>query len=124
MEPYADVEFYKNQYGGTVLKEDAVIKKALKDASLDIDLLTMNRIVKYGMDMLSPMQKERVKTAVCEQADFKAENSEFLGADIKSYKAGDLTISFGNTHTTVNGVQTTERVIVMLRQTGLSTRRL
>lgn len=124
MESYADVEFYKNQYGGTILKEDGEIEKALKDAALDVDLLTMNRIVKYGMDMLSAMQKERVKIAVCEQADFKVENADFLGADIESYKAGDLTVSFGSTFITVNGVQTTERVVVMLKQTGLSTRRL
>ena len=46
-EPYVTSDYYKDEYGGTIVPEEQ-LAKALRQASRHIDTLTYNRIVGRG----------------------------------------------------------------------------
>ena len=66
---YADYEYYKTEYKGTMPEEEAV--KALKQAERHIDTLTYNRIKGCGFEALTEFQRGIIQECVCMMADFE-----------------------------------------------------
>ena len=79
---YADLEYYRNTYGGKLPDEEA--EKALKQASRHIDILTYRRIAGVGFENLTPFQQETVKEVTCMMADFESANASMINSLINS----------------------------------------
>lgn len=119
---YADIAYYKNEYDGTIVCDEE-LNSILSRASNQIDNLTYNRIAAIGFDNLTEFQKNKIKKAVCYQADFLAQYGDYLDMPLSGYSVGDISLSFkakeggGNT-------KTSDEVINLLKATGLTSRRL
>ena len=61
------------------------LESALKAAERDIDSLTFCRIHRCGLDGLTDFQRQNVKQAVVDQADFRAQYGELLDNPLASY---------------------------------------
>lgn len=118
---YATADDYE-RYGDDLIPADK-IEKALDRASDQIDRLTYNRIVAWGVDNLTPFQRNNVTKAVCQQADFQYQYGDYLDAPLAGYSAGSVSLSFRSVEG-AGGVKTTDAVIGLLRATGLTDRRL
>jgi hypothetical protein len=114
--PYVDSEYYKNTYKG-ILIPDNEISNRLETASDSIDDLTYNRITAIGFENLTSFQQDKIKKAVCIQADFLYQYGDYMNLPVDSYTAGSLTLSLGN-----NGIKTPGSVANYLRQSGLTCR--
>lgn len=120
MLPYADENYYHNEYGG----EEESIKKYLKSASEDIDTLTYNRIVHCGFNNLTDFQKEKIQRATCMFAEFKIENEELLQTPFSSYSINGVGMSFDSNLNikVIRGIAIPLNVYRLLNQTGLTNR--
>jgi len=116
---YADADYYKYEYSGNVIPDEALSSQLAK-ASDQIDSLTYNRIRAVGFDGLTPFQQGCVKKAVCSQADFNAQYGAYADMPLAGYKIGDVSLNFATEK--VNGVATTREVLQYLAQTGLTCR--
>ena len=116
---YADVEYYKDTYGGTAIP-DTEITKQLSRASDQIDSMTYNRIGARGFDSLTPYQRDKVKKAVCAQADFMYQYSPYLDLPVSGYTAGSISLTLKSGE----AVKTTDEVLGLLKYTGLTDRRV
>ena len=93
MSQYADSKYYYNVFNGNLIGNN--INKYLREASEKIDEVTFNRIVGIGFDNLTDFQKEKVKLAVCYQAEYifekgyDAENED----DISNYTVLDISVT-------------------------------
>lgn len=125
MATYADVEYYKETYGGTSIPDDA-LERALKQASRHIDTLTYNRIVGAGFDHLTPFQQNIIKEVCCTLADFEYENEDMLNSVLQSYAINGVSMAFGSGWNVVcqNGVAIRRDTYEYLAQTGLCCRSL
>ena len=103
---YADLEFYKETYKGTL--EDAKIEKALQQASRHIDTLTYNRIVAIGIENLTEFQQGIIKECECLMADWEMENEDYIGSSASA--------------TVVNGVAVSRDIYSHLQKCGLCCR--
>ena len=93
MSQYADDSYYYNEYQGDKIPGDEIIRK-LKEASEKIDEVTFNRIVSIGFNNLTDFQKEKIREAVCAQADYIYENGyDNDEGDISSYSVLDITVN-------------------------------
>lgn len=92
MSRYVDSDYYYNVYLGDIIPDEDLDKK-LKEASEKIDEVTFNRIVKIGFDNLTEFQKEKVKEAVCAQADYIYDNGYDNEEDVSSYSVLDITVN-------------------------------
>ena len=122
---YADVSYYRDQYGGTLPDEEA--EKAMFTASRHIDSMTFNRIVGKGFSNLSEFQKEMIQYVVCKQADFEKENESLINSILSSYSLNGVSMGIdanGWNVTVGNGVVMQADTYSMLEQTGLCCRRL
>ena len=122
---YADLEYYRNTYGGKLPDEEA--EKALRQASRHIDILTYRRIAGMGFDNLTPFQQETVKEVSCMMADFESANASMINSLINSYSLNGASISFSGESANcqlVNGVVIQRDVYEMLNMTGLTCRSL
>ena len=119
--PYVDAVYYLTEYGGTTIPETD-LERFLKRANDQVDSMTYNRIVSVGFDQLTDFQQERVKQAVCAQADFIAQYGDFTDVPLQGFSAGKISMSF--TGEQINGVATSRTVRSYLDQTGLTSRRL
>lgn len=124
MSLYVDTNYYINTYDGTIPSED--VEKYLEMSQEVIDSITFNRIVKIGFDNLSDIQQERVKKAICCQADYIFENG-YNGenhSDISSYNVLDISVSIkeDSNKTTASKMHLSERAYNLIRQTGLDCR--
>ncbi len=119
--PYADAEYYKNTYGGSVIP-DAELVRQLDRASDHVDAITYNRIVTHGFESLTAFQQTRVKKAVCTHADFQYQYGPYLNMPLSGYSAGGISLSFKSVE--YGGVKTSEEVTSLLKATGLMDRRL
>ena len=122
---YADIEFYKNTYKGTL--EDADIDKALRKASRHIDTLTYNRIVAVGFDNLTEYQQGIIKECECLMADWETENADYINSLLSSYSLNGSSMSFtGNSASAmvVSGVAVSRDIYSHLQKCGLCTRSL
>ena len=122
-EPYADAQYYRDEYGGTVLpKEDA--ERRLIHASRHIDSLTFNRIVGQGFENLTDFQQSTIQEVVCQQADFEYENEDEISTVLSSYSINGVSAQFGSSWNvfTEKGIAIKRDVYALLRQTGLCCR--
>lgn len=117
---YADAEFYRDVYQGTIIPPEEQ-ERALVHASHQIDCLTYNRILAKRFDNLTPFQQEKVKMAVCVQADFTKQFGELLDLPLSGFSAGSISMSMGEK---INGVVASGEAQRLLGQTGLTCRRL
>mgnify|MGYP000889074662 CR=1 FL=1 len=115
---YVDSDCYKNTYRGSIIPDEELENK-LELASDDINSLTYNRIVGIGFDNLTPFQQDKIKKAVCLQAEFLYKYSDFMNLPVDSYSAGSLSLSLGKES---NGIKTSDKVINYINQTGLTCR--
>lgn len=118
---YVDVEYYKNEYGGTIIA-DKELKQKLSRAKDQIDTLTYNRIIGLGFENLSLFQQDKIKKAICLQADFITQYGDYINLPVSSFSIGSTSLSFDSN--IVNGITTTKEVINYISQTGLNNRRL
>lgn len=114
---YVDSNYYKNTYKGNAITDDELENK-LELASDNIDSLTYNRIIGLSFDNLTPFQQDKIKKAVCCQADFLYQYGDYLNLPVSSYTASSTTVEFGSS----NGIKTPDSVINYLKQTGLTCR--
>ena len=122
---YADVSYYRDQYGGTLADEEA--EKAIFTASRHIDSMTFNRIAGKGFDNLTEFQKEMIRYAACKQADFEKETESLLNSILSSYILNGVSMGIdpdGWNVTVRNGVVMQSDTYSVLEQTGLCCRRL
>ena len=118
---YADLEYYRNTYGGKLPDEEA--EKALKQASRHIDILTYRRIAGVGFENLTPFQQETVKEVTCMMADFESANASMINSLINSYSINGASISFSGESANcqlINGVIVQRDVYEVLSLTGLT----
>lgn len=116
---YADAAYYKDEYGGTAIPDEA-IRTHLSRASDQIDALTYNRIRGRGFENLSCYQQECAQKAVCAQAEFNHRYGSYADMPLQGYKIGDISLNFATEQ--VNGVATTRDVLNYLGQAGLTSR--
>ena len=118
---YADLEYYRNTYGGKLPDEE--VEKALKQASRHIDILTYRRIAGVGFENLTPFQQETVKEVACMMADFESVNASMINSLINSYSINGASISFSGESANcqlVKGVVIQRDVYETLSLTGLT----
>lgn len=120
---YADLEYYRNTYNGTL--EDADAEKALRNASRHIDTLTYNRIEGIGFENLTVFQQGIIKECACLMADWEIENADYINSILSSYSLNGASMSFGGTGssaTVVSGVAVSRDIYAHLQKCGLCTR--
>ena len=109
---YVDISYYKDNFKGDILNDDT-LENRLERASDQIDKLTYNRIIGVEFKNLSPFQQDKIKKAVCLQAEFIEQYGEFINMPLSGFN-GSI----------VNGITTTQEVINYIYQTGLNSRRI
>lgn len=94
---YVNEKYYSDEFMGVKLPNDE-IEKYLKLAQEKIDSITFNRIVAIGFDNLTDFQKEKIKEAICYQAEYIFENgyNNENNRDISSYSVLDISVSKDN----------------------------
>lgn len=114
---YVDSDYYK-QHCNVIIDD---IDNKLEKASDQIDSITFNRIVGTGFSNLTEFQQNKIKKAVCLQADFMEQYGEYINMPLSGYKAGSISMTINN-HAVknVNGVTTSNEVYNLLMQTGLT----
>ena len=122
-EPYASKEYYQNEYQGSIVPEDKLLK-ALRQASRHIDSLTFNRIVGQGFSNLSRYQQEMIREVTCQQADFETENADEIDTILQSYAINGVSAQVGSSWNVITeqGVAMKRDVYALLCQTGLCCR--
>ena len=122
---YADLEYYKNTYNGTLDYADA--EKALTKASRHIDTLTYNRIVAVGFENLTEYQQGIIKECECLMADWETENADYINSMLSSYSLNGASMSFTGqsaSATVVSGVAVSRDIYSHLQKCGLCTKSL
>lgn len=122
---YADLEYYKNTYEGTL--EDADAKKALSKADRHIDTLTYNRIVEVGFDNLTEYQQGIIKECACLMAEWETENADYIENLLSSYSLNGASMSFTGSSASAfvqNGVAVSREIYSHLQKCGLCSRSL
>lgn len=124
---YVDSDYYKNTYKGTLITDEE-LDKMLKEASQKVDVLTFNRIRKFGFEKCSEYEKEVIKEVVCQIADFYKENEEDLKTLLSEYSLNGVTMKFGQNNNNIintNGItilRSTYQLLSTLRFASLSMR--
>ena len=120
---YADIEYYKNTYKGTL--DGIELEKALKQASEHIDTLTYNRIVEIGFDNLTEYQQEIITECACLIADWETENADVINSMLSSYSLNGANMSFSGQSANaevVNGIAVSKSINQHLHKCGLCSR--
>lgn len=96
---YVNKEYYSNEFNGNKLPDEE-IEKYLKLAQEKIDSITYNRIVAVGFDNLTEFQKEKIKEAICYQAEYIYTNgyNNENNRDVSSYSVLDISVSVDNSN--------------------------
>ncbi len=118
---YADAGYYKNTYKGNIIPDD-VLEDELEKASYDLDAMTYTRIAAIDINVFTEFQQDRIRRAVCSQADFKYQYGPYLEMPVSGYSAGSISLSFKPIE--AGGIKTSSGVINLLKATGLMDRRL
>ncbi len=121
--PYADADFYREVYKGTIIPEDEIERRLYK-ASRHIDALTYNRIVSRGISGLTEFQADIIREVCCEQADFEYENHDLIETVLSGYSLNGASVQFENSWNvmTDKGIAMKRETYSMLKQTGLCSR--
>ena len=120
---YADIEYYKNTYKGTL--DGIELEKALKQASEHIDTLTYNRIVAIGFDNLTEYQQGIIKECECMMADWETENADYIDNMLTSYSLNGASMSFTGSSAgaaLVDGIVVSRDIYSHLQKCGLTSR--
>lgn len=122
-EPYADKAYYLEVYQGSLIPEGD-ISKYLKQASRHIDALTYNRIVGRGVSSLTPFQREIIREACCQQAEFECQNKDIFDMILQGYSVNGVSMQFGDSWnvTVQKGIPMRRDAYEQLAQTGLCCR--
>ena len=100
---------------------DSDIEKMLKRAENDINSLTFNRIRKIGFDNLTDFQKEMVRQAVVDHADFIFEYGDMLTNPLSSFGINCVSMAWDNSKVQFKeNIYTSNGVLSLLDQTGLT----
>lgn len=120
-EPYVNDEYYTEEYKGSILPTNEILKE-LKKASRQVDSMTYNRINKVGVSNLTNFQLSIIKEVVCELADFNYENKDLINSILSSYSINGVNMSFDNSNNVANknGVIIPNELYNHLEKTGLT----
>ena len=120
---YADSAYYKDTYKGMAVPDDQ-LTQALATASDDVDSMTFNRIGgESGLPALTTFQQEKIRRATCLQADFRHDYADLLSNPLSSYGINGISMQWDKSVLVQQGSTfTTNAVIALLRQTGLTYR--
>lgn len=125
MSMYLDKNYYLNTYKGKTIPENKIEEKLI-EASLHIDTLTYNRIVKKGFEKLTKFQKGIIERVICKLADFEYENEDLIKTVLTSYSINGVSMGFGQSWNVQiqNGIAIPKDYYCLLSQTGLTCRNL
>lgn len=96
---YVDKKYYSDEFKGNKVPIDE-IEKYLRLAQEKIDSITFNRIVAIGFNNLTKFQQEKIKDAICYQAEYiyvNGYNNED-NRDVSSYSVLDISVSVDNSN--------------------------
>ncbi len=96
---YVSEEYYSNEFDGNLIPDDE-IEKYLKLAQEKIDSMTYNRIVAIGFNNLTKFQQEKIRDAICYQAEYIYTNgyNNEDNRDVSSYSVLDISVSVDNSN--------------------------
>lgn len=96
---YVDKKYYSDEFKGNEVPIDE-IEKYLKLAQEKIDSITFNRIVAIGFNNLTKFQQEKIRDAICYQAEYIYENgyNNEDNRDASSYSVLDISVSVDNSN--------------------------
>ena len=96
---YVDKKYYIDEFKGNKVPINE-IEEYLRLAQEKIDSITFNRIVAIGFNNLTKFQQEKIKDAICYQAEYiyvNGYNNED-NRDVSSYSVLDISISVDNSN--------------------------
>lgn len=96
---YVDKKYYFDEFKGNKVPINE-IEKYLRLAQEKIDSITFNRIVAIGFNNLTKFQQEKIKDAICYQAEYiyvNGYNNED-NRDVSSYSVLDISVSVDNSN--------------------------
>lgn len=96
---YVDEKYYSDEFKGNEVPIDE-IEKYLRLAQEKIDSITFNRIVAIGFNNLTKFQQEKIRDAICYQAEYIYENgyNNEDNRDASSYSVLDISVSVDNSN--------------------------
>lgn len=96
---YVSEEYYSNEFDGNLIPDDE-IEKYLKLAQEKIDSITYNRIVAIGFNNLTNFQQEKIRDAICYQAEYIYTNgyNDENNRNVSSYSVLDISVSVDNSN--------------------------
>lgn len=99
MTPYVDKKYYSDEFKGNEVPIDE-IEEYLRLAQEKIDSITFNRIVAIGFNNLTKFQQEKIRDAICYQAEYIYENgyNNEDNRDASSYSVLDISVSVDNSN--------------------------
>ena len=123
---YIGTEYYLTTYQGETITDSEELEYWLEQASMHIDTLTFNRIVKRGFDNLTEFQQEIISKVICMLAEFEYENEDLLESTLSSYSINGVSMSFDQSWNIEiqNGVAIPRSYYALLAQTGLTCKNL
>lgn len=120
MKPYADNDYYNNEFfGERKISDPKELNEKLILASQKIDEITFNRIIGRGFENLTKFQQQKIKDAVCYQANYILENG-IESTDITSFNILDINISIDKKENIAAKLKVSETAYGYIKQTGLS----
>ena len=72
--PYIDVDYYNNDYEGTQVSDETLLKRMIKRASEQIDSIIGYKLQGVDFDKVAPFIRDQVKKATAAQLEFLAIN--------------------------------------------------
>lgn len=116
---YADSSYYKDTYEGSAVPDDQ-LEQMLATASDDIDAMTYGRIGgEAGFQALTSFQQEKVRRAVCLQADYLHDFGDVAALGLSGYSVGDVSVNMDSGSGTAAYSSAARRVLL---PTGLMNR--
>ena len=122
---YVDKAYYLNEYHGSI--PDGEVEKYLEKSQEKIDSITYNRIVRIGFDNLTDFQQEKLRKAICIQADYINEHgyNDKDDNDISSYRVLDISVNVkddSSKNTMAKRLHVDEEAYDLVHKTGLDNR--
>ncbi|OOR18163.1 MULTISPECIES: head-tail connector protein [Bacillus cereus group] len=74
--PYIDVDYYNNDYEGTPVSDEVLLRRMIKRASEQIDSIIGYKLQGVDFDKVAPFIRDQVKKATAAQVEFLAINGE------------------------------------------------
>lgn len=96
---YVDKKYYSDEFKGNKVPINE-IEKYLKLAQEKIDSITFNRIVAIGFNNLTKFQQEKIRDAICYQAEYIYKNgyNNEDNRDVSSYSVLDISVNVDNSN--------------------------